>query len=82
MAFVPSAAVTDGKQALRGTVLDVLRELLAGSEHAKEVITLFRKLVTRNEELELVLAKMRERKNQGEHLSVAQLNLFSSNCRS
>lgn len=77
MAFVPSAAtITDVKQELRGAVLDVLHELLAGTEHAKEVIALFRKLVTRNEELELVLAKMRERKNRGEHLSVAQLNLF------
>jgi len=71
-----AAVIADGKQELKGTVLDVLRELLAGAAHQREVIELFRKLVTRNEELELLLAKLRAGKNRGEHLSAAQLDFF------
>lgn len=79
MARVSSAAAatsTDEKREVKGTVLDVLRELLANAAHADEIITLFRKVVARNEELELLCAKLRERRNRGEHVSAAQLSLF------
>ncbi len=76
MTSAAAAVIADGKQELKGTVLDVLRELLAGAAHQREVIELFRKLVTRNEELELLLAKLRAGKNRGEHLSAAQLDFF------
>lgn len=63
------------KQELRGSVLDVLKELLAnGLDEA--VIELVMKLVARNKELELLLAKLRESKNRSEHISAAQLDLF------
>jgi transposase len=78
MAAVPSAATLaiDGKQALKGNVLEVMAELVADSEHAKEAIALVQKLVARNHELELLLAKMRERRNHGEHTSASQLHLW------
>ena len=60
---------------LRGSVLDVLRALLAG-RHDDEVLELFTALVARNRELELLLGKLRESKNRGEHLSTEQLDLF------
>lgn len=60
---------------LRGSVLEVLRALLDGG-HSDEVLALFGKLVARNHELELLLGKLRDSKNRGEHLSRAQLNLF------
>ncbi len=76
MTSAAAAVIADGKQELKGTVLDVLRELLAGATHQKEVIELVRKLVIRNEELELLLAKLRAGKNRGEHLSATQLDFF------
>jgi transposase len=60
---------------LRGSVLDVLRELLR-DRHDDEVIELVRKLVARNEELELLLSKMRSGKNRSEKVSSNQINLF------
>jgi len=71
-----AAAATDEKRELKGTVLDVVRELVAGATRANEILALVGKLVTRNQELELLCAKLRERKNQGEHLSEAQLDFF------
>lgn len=65
----------NAKSELRGTVLDVLKELLAGRRD-DEVIALFAKLVTRNGELELLLAKLRESRNRGEHIAPGQLDLF------
>ncbi len=76
MTSAAAAVTTDEKQELKGTVLDVLRELLAGAAHEMEILALFRKLVTRNQELELLLGKMCERHNRGEHLSAAQLDFF------
>lgn len=64
----------DGSE-LRGDVLAVLTELLAAGRH-EEVLALFGKLVSRNRELELLLAKQREGKNRGEGVSSAQLHLF------
>ena len=59
----------------RGAVLDVLRELLDDG-HNEEVVELVGKLVARNEELELLLAKMQQRKNKSERVSRDQLDLF------
>jgi transposase len=74
-----SNTAATGKQ-LEGSVLEVLRELLAGRRDAA-VLALFTKLVARNEELELLLAKMRDSKNRGEHISSAQLDLFLDKLR-
>ncbi len=60
---------------LRGSVLDVLRELLVG-RHDDEVIALVTQLMARNHELEVLLGKLRESKNRGEHISTDQLDLF------
>jgi hypothetical protein len=49
-------------------VLEVLRELLTGG-HTDEVLALVAKLVARNHELELLLAKARESKNRGERVA-------------
>ena len=65
---------------LRGSVLDVLRELLSGRRD-EDILALVSKLVARNNELELLLAKMRESKNRGERVSSAQLDLFLDKLR-
>src|SRR5262249_50809672 len=81
MTTVTSAGSTEKKGAdnakkeLRGEVLDVLKELLAGRRD-DEVIALVAKLVARNGELELLLAKLRERRNKGEHIAPGQLDMF------
>ncbi len=69
-----SATETRTKE-LRGSVLDVLRALLVG-RHDDEVIALVTQLVARNHELEVLLGKLRESRNRGEHISTDQLNLF------
>lgn len=56
-------------------MLDVLAELLEGVPAAPAVIALVTKLVSRNHELELLLAKLRDSKNRGERVSEAQLAL-------
>lgn len=56
-------------------MLAVLTGLLAAGRH-EEVLALFAKLVSRNRELELLLAKQRAGKNRGEGVSSAQLHLF------
>lgn len=71
-----ASTISDEKHELKGTVLDVLGELLAGAPHAKAALALVQKLVLRNQELELLCAKLRERKNRGEHISEAQLDFF------
>jgi transposase len=71
-----AAVATEEKREVKGSVLDALRELLAGAAHAKEILALVSKVVTRNQELELLCAKLRERKNRGEHVSEAQLDFF------
>ena len=63
------------KSELRGPVLDVLKELLAGRRD-EEVLALVAGLVSRNRELELLLAKLRESKNAGERILAGQLDLF------
>lgn len=65
---------------MRGPVLDVVKELLAGG-HDKEVVAVVAKLVARNEELERLVSKLRESKNRGEHISVDQLDLFLDKLR-
>jgi transposase len=65
----------NAKKEIRGEVLDVLKELLSGRRD-EEVIALVAKLVARNGELELLLAKLRERRNKGEHIAPGQLDMF------
>jgi transposase len=62
------------KTEVRGAVLDVIRELLAGGR-GDEAIAVVAKLVARNAELELLVAKMRD-KNRRERVSSDQLDLF------
>ena len=76
MERVTAASATDEKREIKGATLDVLRELLAGATNASEILALFSKLVTRNQELEVLCAKLRERKNRGEQVSKAQLDFF------
>jgi hypothetical protein len=66
-----SAATTE----VRGSVLDVLRELLARG-HDAAVLELVAKLVSRNEELEQLLAKVRAGKHHNERIPKEQLDLF------
>jgi transposase len=71
------AAASTGKadsKDLRGGVLDVLSDLLKGGR-TDDVIALVTKLVSRNHELELLLARLRDGKNKGERVSEAQLAL-------
>jgi transposase len=70
-----TAGAARKKRTVRGPVLEVLRELLT-SGHDDEVIALVAKLVARNRELELLLAKLRESKNRGERVPREQLDLF------
>ncbi len=62
------------KKEVRGTVLDVIRELLTGGR-SDEAIAVVAKLVARNAELEMLVAKMRD-KNRSERVSNDQLDLF------
>ena len=65
----------------RGAVLDVVRELLAG-DHDEDVLAVVEQLISRNSELEMLLAKVRERsKNTSERVSREQLDLFLDKLR-
>jgi len=79
---MPSAAATPPTPSgeLRGAVLDVLRDLLAGGR-TDDVIALFTSLVARNHQLELLLATLRNSQNRGERVSRAQLDLFLEELR-
>jgi len=67
------AAPTDGD--LRGSVLDVLAALLA-EQRTDEALAVVKKLLARNHELELQLAKLLSRGKTREGVSSAQLGLF------
>jgi transposase len=75
-----AASEASTKTELRGTVLDVVKELLAGG-HNEELVAVVAKLVARNEELERLITNLRDRKNRGEHISVEQLDLFMNKLR-
>ena len=76
-----SAAAGKSKRTeLRGSVLDVVRELHAGGR-SEDLFAVVSKLVSRNEELERLITKLRESKNRGEHISVDQLDLFLNKLR-
>lgn len=60
---------------LRGDLLEVLQALLADGR-SSEVVALFMKLVSRNSELELRLAKLLSGGRKNEGVSSAQLKLF------
>jgi transposase len=68
---------SDAKGELRGSVIDVLTALLAGRRDS-DVVALVTKLVERNRELELLLAKLRQSKNHSERILAGQLDLFLS----
>jgi transposase len=70
------APKAEGKNELRGAPLDVVRELL-GEGRTEEVLAVVAALVSRNRELEMLLAKMRESRNRGERISAEQLALFT-----
>jgi transposase len=59
----------------RGTVLDILRELLSEGR-SEEVLALFGKLVARNSELERRLSELLTRRRTSEGVSSAQLKLL------
>ena len=62
-------------------MVDVVRELLAG-DHDEDVLAVVEQLVSRNSELELLLAKVREHaKNRSERVSREQLDLFLDKLR-
>jgi len=67
------------KNELRGTVLDVVRELLEKGR-GEEIIEVVSKLVSRNAELEVLLGKLRDR-NRRERVSNDQLDLFIDKLR-
>src|ERR1700684_3068042 len=77
---VGKSRATASTKELRGSVLDVLRELLAGG-HSAEIVELVAKLVSRNKELELLVASLRDKKNRGEQISLEQLDLFLNKLR-
>jgi transposase len=77
LAAVSEAAKTDAtKSELRGSVLDVARELLGEHPQLDLVLTLIAKLASRNEELEQLLARLRTGKNHSEGISSKQLDMF------
>src|SRR2546427_1326332 len=80
--MTPAAPATPPTPAgeLRGAVLDVLRDLLAGGR-TDDVIALVTALVSRNHQLELLLANLRNSQNRGERVSRAQLDLFLEELR-
>jgi hypothetical protein len=53
----------------RGTVMDVLRDVLGDHEASEAVLGIVAKLVSRNEELETLLAKARAGKHANERVS-------------
>lgn len=61
---------------LRGTVLDVLRQLLEGHRASGAVLEVVTKLVSRNEDLEKLLARLRAKGNSSERVTKEQLELF------
>lgn len=66
---------------LRGSVLDVLRALLVGVASSDAVLEVVKKLVSRNHELELLVAKLRASKHQSERIAKEQLDLFLDKLR-
>jgi transposase len=74
------AAPIESSGELRGGVLEILVKLLKGGRN-DDVIALVEKLVSRNRELETMLARLRESKHRNERISSAQLELFLDELR-
>jgi hypothetical protein len=66
---------------LRGSVLDVLRDLLVGVPSSEVVLEVVAKLVSRNHELEMLLATLRSSKHHNERVAKEQLDLFLDRLR-
>lgn len=62
-------------------MLDVVKELLGEHASARALLEMFSKLVARNEELELLLAKLRSSKHSSERVAKEQLDLFLDKLR-
>lgn len=76
-----SATSTESRTStLRGSVLEVLQDLLAGGDN-EAVMEIVTKLVSRNRELEMLLAAARASKHQGERVAKEQLDLFLGRLR-
>lgn len=69
------------KSELRGTPLDVLRDLLVGHDQLDVVLAIVAKLVSRNSELERLMATLRGSKNASEGITSAQLDFFLEQVR-
>ena len=65
---------------LRGSVLDVLQDLLVGRNDSA-IVELVAKLVSRNRELEMLLAHVRTGKHSSERVAKEQLDLFLDKLR-
>ncbi len=74
------AAKSETKE-LRGSVLDVLRDLLGDHGSSAAVLAVVEKLVSRNKELEVLLAKLRSSKHTNERIAKEQLDLFLDKLR-
>lgn len=61
---------------LRGTVLEVVRELLGAHAAMPAVLEVVAKLAARNQELEMLLASMRSKGHTSERIAKEQLDLF------
>lgn len=80
VALHTSTAEAATQTELKGSVLDMLQKLLASGRN-EEILALVTKLVQRNRELELLLAKARAGKNHGEQISQEQLDFFLDQLR-
>ena len=76
-----AASAETATKELRGSVLDVLRDLLVGVASSEAVLEVVAKLVSRNHELELLLAKLRASKHHNERIAKEQLDLFLDKLR-
>lgn len=77
----PVAASTSTTTEAHGAVLDMLSELLGDHGSRLAVLEVVAKLVSRNQELELMLAKARASKHHNERVAKEQLDLFLDKLR-
>lgn len=66
---------------LQGSVLDVLKELLGDHAATPTVLEVVARIVARNQELELLLARARAGKHHNERVAQEQLDLFLDKLR-
>ena len=76
-----TSAPTAEKKELRGSVLDVVRELLSTGGREKDIVEIVSALMSRNRSLELLVAQLRAKKNRGEQIPLEQLEMFLDQLR-